>query len=130
MSILLAIFGYGIGQALRLVHFNSNEIWRYNSRRAEYIFIASIAHIFSLGLMTWFTARQWKKHGAGDLYPKIALASLGAGAIYVIGFIIYAVLDPMSLVANISLALGAIGGLGFFGASIYVAVPPKEALSS
>ena len=130
MSILLAIFGYGIGQALRLVHFNSNEIWRYSSRRAEYIFVASLAHIFTFGLMTWFTARQWKGLGAGDWYPKITLASAGASAIYVIGLVIYSVLDPLSPVANVSLAISAIGGLCFFGASIYVAVPPKKALSS
>ena len=130
ISVLLGIFGYGVGQALRLVHFNSNEIWRYNSRRAEYIFVASMAHIFTLGLMSWFTARQWKRLGAADWYPRIALASVGAGAIYVLGVAIYAVLDPMSQVANVPLAIGTIGSLGFLGASIYIAVPPKEALST
>lgn len=130
MSILLAIFGYGVGQALRLVHFNSNEIWRYRSRRAEYIFVASVAHIVTLGLMTWFSALQWKRLGGSAIYPRIALGSVGAGVLYVFGFVVSTFLESMSVMAYLSLALGALGAIGYFGTSIYVAVPPKEALNS
>lgn len=129
-SVLMAFFGYGIGQALRLMHFNSNEIWRYDSRRAEYVFVAATAHIFTLGLMSLFSAQRWRTLGAPDSYQKIALANLAAGAVYIVGFITYAASDTTSLFANLALAIGAVGALGFFAASIFLALPPKEALNS
>lgn len=71
-TILVSLFGYVIGQILRLVHFNSNELWRYKSRRAEYGLVVAAAYLWTFGLIGFYQARVYGELGAGNKYKKLA----------------------------------------------------------
>lgn len=129
ITVLLAFFGYGIGQYLRLLHFNALEIWRYPTRRSEYIFAASIAHILSVGVLAWFSAKRWIKLGGGELYKTMAIVNAGTGGVYVVGSLTVALLQNI-LVGPAAIALlvvPGLAGIAYFGTSIFLAIPPKSA---
>jgi serine/threonine protein kinase len=131
MTVGLAFFGYGIGQFLRLSHFNSNEIWRIPTRRAEYIFMASVAHLLSFGVVAWITAKRWIKLGAPDIYKQVAIGNIASGVLYVVGAIGSSLMLEFSDVyPMIGFLVAGVAGMAYFGTAIYLAVPPKEALES
>ena len=127
-SILLA-FAYGIGAVLRLNHFNNLEIWRYPTRRAEYIVISIAAFIWTLGIAGIFQGRRWVAAGASSNYTKAAWAGVSLGPLYALGSTVGSILiNANEILSAIFLAIGGVSGLLFFAVAGYVSVPPKEAL--
>jgi len=121
-------FAYGVGAVLRLYHFNNLEIWRYPSRRGEYIFISFAAFFWTLGVVGIFQGRRWVAAGASPLYKKLSWAGVVLGPLYAAGAIAASTLTYTSgPFFPVSVFIGGVSGLLFFAIGGFLSVPPKQA---
>lgn len=127
-TILVSIFGYVIGQVLRLVHFNSNELWRYKSRRAEYGLVVAMAYLWTFGLVGFYQARVYNELGAGKKYKILAWVPPLSFGILIGSAAVANYKDVNSPYMAIPVLAFLASQIAFFWVGVYFAILPKALL--